>query len=194
MRIIQNLISLKQSNLSIIKNIYSHPQGFAQSRTWIKANLPNSTLINTSSTAEAVRIVKDLNDPSNAAIGAEIASRIYELKVLSSKIEDNTSNYTRFLVISKEENKIKEGKIRSSIVYVTKHIPGALYCVLKLFADADINLLKIESRPRRKGRWEYIFLMDFEGDAKNNPNIQKVLKEMNQSVIWYKILGSYPIT
>ena len=76
---------------------------------------------------------------------------------------------------------------------MTKHVPGALFQVLKLFADADINLLKIESRPRRTGRWEYIFLMDFEGDAKNDLNIQELLKEMKESVIWYKILGSYPI-
>ena len=194
LRIIQNLISMKNSDLSKIKNVFSHPQAFAQTRTWIKTNLPNVSLINTNSTAEAVRNIKELNDSSNAAIGTEFSSKIYDLKIINSKIEDNPSNYTRFLVISKEENKIKEGKIRTSIVYVTKHVPGALFHVLKLFADADINLLKIESRPRRKGRWEYIFLMDFEGDAKNDNKIQKVLEEMNQSVIWYKILGSYPIS
>lgn len=192
LRIIQNLISMKDSDLSNIKNIYSHPQAFAQTRTWIKTNLPNVNLINTNSTAEAVHDIKELSDNSNAAIGTEFSSKIYDLKIINSKIEDNPSNYTRFLIISKEENKIKKGKIRTSIVYVTKHVPGALFHVLKLFADADINLLKIESRPRRKGRWEYIFLMDFEGDAKNDHKIQEVLEEMDQSVIWYKILGSYP--
>jgi len=194
LRIIQNLISMKDSDLSKIHNIYSHPQAFAQTRTWIKTNIPNAKLINTNSTAEAVRIIKELNDQTNAAIGTEFSSKIYDLKIIHSKIEDNPSNYTRFLIISKEENKIKEGKIRTSIVYVTKHVPGALFQVLKLFADANINLLKIESRPRRKGRWEYIFLMDFEGDAKNDAKVQDLLKKMNESVIWYKILGSYPIS
>jgi len=62
-----------------------------------------------------------------------------------------------------------------------------------LFSEADINLLKIESRPRRKGRWEYIFLMDFEGDARTDPKILIILEKMKDSVIWFKILGSYPI-
>jgi chorismate mutase/prephenate dehydratase len=193
LRIIQNLISLKESDISKINIVYSHPQAFAQTRTWIKINIPNAKLINTNSTAEAIRIIKELNDSSNAAIGTEFASKVYDLKIVNSKIEDNPSNYTRFLIISKEENKIKKGKIRTSIVYVTKHIPGALFQVLKLFADADINLLKIESRPRRTGRWEYIFLMDFEGDVKNDLEIQELLLKMKESVIWYKILGSYPI-
>lgn len=190
-RIILNLISLKTSDLSKIRNIYSHPQAIAQANTWIKTNLPTVKMINTNSTAEAVKTVKKLNDEKNGAIGTEFASKIYDLKILNSNIEDNPSNFTRFLIISKKENKMREKKVKTSIVYVVQHIPGALYRVLKLFADANINLTKIESRPRRKGKWEYIFLMDFEGD-KDNPKIQKVLELMNQNVIWYKILGSYP--
>ena len=192
LRIIQNLISLEGANLNEIKEVYSHPQAFGQTRSWLKTNIPTAELIHTSSTAEAVRMVSESNDNTKAAIGTEFAAEVYNLKVINSKIEDNPSNYTRFLIISNRQNKIKEGKIRTSIVYVTKHIPGALYQVLKLFADAEINLLKIESRPRRTGRWEYIFLMDFEGD-KDDPNIQKVLEEMNQNIVWYKILGSYPL-
>ncbi len=192
LRISQNLISLKESNLDKIKAIYSHPQAFGQARGWIKANIPTAELIPTSSTSAAVKQVKELKNPSNAAIGTITACKIFNLTVLSSKIEDIPDNYTRFLIISKKENEIKEGKIKTSIVYVTKHIPGALYQVLKLFSDGKINLTKIESRPRRKGRWEYIFLMDFEGD-KDDPKIKKVLEDINQSVIWYKILGSYPI-
>ena len=85
-----------------------------------------------------------------------------------------------------------EGKIKTSLVYITRHIPGALHKVLEIFAKEDINLMKIESRPRREGRWEYFFLMDFEGD-KEQPKIKKVLEKINQNVIWYKILGSYPL-
>ena len=81
--------------------------------------------------------------------------------------------------------------MKASLVFVTKHIPGALYQVLKIFADAGINLTKIESRPRRKGRWEYIFLVDFEG-KKDDPKIKKALEEMKEHVIWFKILGFYP--
>jgi len=191
LRIIHNLISTKNSNLSSIINIYSHPQAFAQTNIWIKTNLPRAKLINTTSTAEAVRIVKDLNDEKNAAIATEFASEIFDLKILNSNIEDNPSNFTRFLVISKSKNKLKGEKVKTSLVFVVKHVPGALYRVLKLFADENINLTKIESRPRRRGKWEYIFLMDFEGDS-DNPKIREIIEKMEFSCIWYKILGSYP--
>ena len=193
LRIIQNLISIKDTSLSLIKNVYSHPQALAQSRTWLKANLPNANLINTESTAEAVHKIKELNNPINAAIGTEFARKVYDLKILASKIEDNPSNYTRFLIISKKENEIKTDKMKTSLVFVTKHIPGALYRVLKIFAEANINLTKIESRPRRSGRWEYIFLMDFEGIT-SEPRISNALEIMKDQVIWFKILGSYPFS
>ncbi|MGQ4875105.1 MAG: prephenate dehydratase [Promethearchaeia archaeon] len=190
LRITQNLLALESSSIDKIKSIYSHPQAFAQTRSWIKANIPLAKLINTSSTSEAAKIVRELNDESNAAIGPLIAGKIYGLKVLNTRIEDYPDNFTRFLVISKKENELKGDKVKTSIVYVTKHVPGALYRVLKLFAEGNINLTKIESRPRRKGRWEYIFLMDFEGD-REDPKIIDVLNKMNELVIWYKILGTY---
>ncbi|MGM0468635.1 MAG: prephenate dehydratase [Promethearchaeati archaeon] len=192
LKITQNLIGLPNSEISDLNKIYSHPQAFAQARSWLKANLPNAKLINANSTAEAVKLIKNKNDKEIGAIGTGFAAKFHNLKTLSSNIEDNPSNYTRFLIISNAENKIRKGKVKTSIVYVTKHIPGALYNVLELFAKANINLLKIESRPRRKGRWEYIFLMDFEGD-KDDPKIQKVIQKMEQNVIWHKILGSYPM-
>jgi len=191
LRIIQNLISAKSSDISKIKKIYSHPQAFAQTSSWLKANLPAAEKINANSTAEAVKIVKEQNQTDVAAIGTSFASEVYGLKVLNSHIEDIPSNFTRFLIISNKENKIKKGKIKTTIVYVVKDIPGALYRVLEIFAKANINLSKIESRPRRKGRWEYIFYMDFEGDI-DDLKIKDVLEKVEHNVIWYKILGSYP--
>ncbi|MHA2051145.1 MAG: prephenate dehydratase [Promethearchaeota archaeon] len=192
LRIIQNLISLKTSDVSKVRTIISHPQAFAQARKWIIANLPKANLINANSTADAVQQISEQKDESIAAIGTSFSSTIYNLKILSSNIEDNPINFTRFLIISKKENEQKVGKIKTSIVFVTKHTPGALYRALKIFADAKINLLKIESRPRRRGRWEYIFLMDFEGD-KEDPQVTSVIAKMSDNVIWHKILGSYPM-
>lgn len=191
-RVIQNLICLKEAELSDIKHIFSHPQAFAQTKVWLKSNLPNAKITEVASTAEAVRSIRKLADKSYAAIGTEFAANIYELKVLNSKIEDEKSNYTRFLIISKKENPLKAEKMKTSIVFVTKHTPGALYWVLKIFSDAEINLSKIESRPRRKGRWEYIFFMDFEAD-KIDPKAEKALEQMKVNVIWQKILGTFPL-
>ena len=143
------------------------------------------------STAEAVKKVKELNNEKNGAIGTVFASKIQDLKILSSNIEDHPSNFTRFIIMSKKENELKGEKIKTSLVFVVKHVPGALYKALKVFSDENINLTKIESRPRRKGKWEYIFLMEFEGH-KEDPKIIEVLELVNQNVIWCKILGSYP--
>lgn len=192
LRIIQNLIGLKESKVTDIKHIFSHPQAFAQTHLWIKKNLPNVNLINVSSTAEAVRRVRKLNDKSYGAIGTVFASQLYDLEILKSKIEDESINYTRFLVISRNENPLKTDKMKTSVVFATKHVPGALYNVLKIFSNAKINLTKIESRPSRKIRWEYIFFMDFEGD-KDKPYVKEALQLMKTNVIWYKILGSYPM-
>ncbi|GAH17998.1 unnamed protein product, partial [marine sediment metagenome] len=177
---------------SDIKNVISHPQAFAQTKIWLKVNLPNAKIIDISSTAEAVRKVSTLKDKSYAAIGPELSAELYDLKVLNSKIEDESSNFTRFLVISKIQNPLKGEKMKTSIVFVTKHVPGALYWVLKIFSDAEINLSKVESRPRRKGRWEYIFFMEFDAD-KNDSNAKVALEQMKSNVIWQKILGSFPI-
>ena len=191
-RVIQNLISLKSAELSGIKNVFSHPQAFAQTKIWLKTNLPNANITEVTSTAEAVRRVRKLDDNSFAAIGTEFAANIYELKVLDSNIEDEKSNYTRFLIMSKKENPVKAEKMKTSIVFITKHVPGALYWVLKIFSDANINLSKIESRPRRKGKWEYIFFMDFEAD-KSDPKATQALEQMKANVIWQKILGTFPV-
>jgi chorismate mutase/prephenate dehydratase len=191
LRIVQNLIGLKDSDISQIKNVFSHPQAFAQTRAWLKANIPNANLIDVNSTAEAVRRTRKLEDKSYAAIGTGFAAEVYDLKVISSKIEDEPSNYTRFLVISKKESPLKNEKMKTTVVFVTKHVPGALYWVLKIFSDAEINLSKIESRPRRKGRWEYIFFMDFEGD-KEDSKVKEAFEQMKSNVIWFKVLGTYP--
>ena len=191
LRITQNLIALEKADISDIKNVFSHPQAFAQTRNWLKTNLPNANLIEVSSTAEAARRVKKLEDPTYAAIGTRFASEVYDLHILKEKVEDESSNFTRFLIISTKENPQKQENMKTSIVFVTKHVPGALYWVLKIFTEAKINLTKIESRPRRRVRWEYIFFVDFDGD-KMDPNVQEALSMMQNNVIWMKILGSYP--
>ena len=191
-RVIQNLVSLKEAELSDIKNVFSHPQALAQTKIWLKSNLPNVNITEVTSTAEAVRRIRKMEDKSYAAIGTDFAANIYELKVLESNIEDEKSNFTRFFILSKNENPLKAEKMKTSIVFVTKHVPGALYWVLKVFSDADINLSKIESRPRRRGKWEYIFFMEFEAD-KSDPEAVKALEQMKTNVIWQKILGTFPL-
>jgi len=189
-RIIHNLIGLKNTQLNKIKRVYSHPQALSQTRNWIRSNIPYAELIKTNSTAQAVKQIAKLGDIKNVAIGADITANLNSLEIIAKGIEDNPSNYTRFLVISRKESVESADNYKTSVVFVTKHVPGALHRVLKLFADENINLLKIESRPRRQGLWEYIFLMDFEGH-KNEKKIESILNKMKEVTVWYKILGSY---
>jgi prephenate dehydratase len=152
-------------------------------------NVPNVDQIDTSSTSNGVKKVAELKSHEYAAIGTKNAAELYGLEIIANGIEDNTQNYTRFLIISKKENMPSEHD-KTSMVFVTKHIPGSLHKVIKIFADANINLLKIESRPRKKDLWEYIFIIEFEGNQKDLKNI---INEVQENTIFMKILGSYPI-
>ncbi len=189
-RIIQNLIGFEDTQINKINAVYSHPQAISQTKNWLRSNIPNAEIIKTNSTAQAVKKIANLGDNRNVAIGSDIAANLNNLEIVARGIEDNPSNYTRFLVISKEESKELADSYKTSIIFVTKHVPGALYGVLKIFAKENINLLKIESRPRRQGLWEYIFLLDFEGH-KNDKKIKSALNKMKDITVWYKILGSF---
>lgn len=191
-RVVHNLVGCVGTTLDEVTDMYSHPQGLEQCRAWLRKNMPNAALHETKSTAEAVRLVLFKQNPRNAAIGTALAAQIYDGEVLVEGIEDNPNNYTRFLVLSKQEN-LPTGNDKTSIVFVTKHVPGALLRVLSAFASHDINLLKIESRPQKTNVWEYTFWEDFEGHV-DNARVQEALDEAREHTIWLKVLGSYPRT
>jgi prephenate dehydratase len=104
-------------------------------------------------------------------------------------IETTPNNYTRFFVISKKKAE-PSPKSKTSLVFGTKNLPGALYACLGAFATRNINLTKLESRPRRDKPWEYIFYVDFEGHI-DDPVCQEALIELKQNTNFIKILGCY---
>lgn len=189
--IIHNLIGFEGTELKEIKKIFSHPAVFAQVRTWVKKNVPNAKLIEKASTANAISEVKELGKKEIVAIGTKMAAKINDLSILEEGIEDDPSNFTRFVIISNKQQPPSE-KDKTSMVFVTKHKPGALFNILRYFKEGNVNLTKLESRPRKRSKssvWEYIFIVDFEG---NPQNVKDVLKKVEQEAIWMKILGSYP--
>lgn len=185
--ITHNLLSLND-NIGSIKRLYSHPQALAQCRTFIDKNLPNLEIIEVESTSEAARLAS--KDVESCAIASTRASEIYGLKILKSRIEDNTNNYTRFIVIGKTDN-APTGNDKTSIIISLKDESGTLHNALNAFAKYGINLNKIESRPMKKRPWEYIFFIDFDGHL-NNKVVKKALYELSRACIFLKILGSYP--
>jgi chorismate mutase/prephenate dehydratase len=187
-RIVHNLITEESVEISSVRAVVSHPQAFPQCRNFLRKSLPQAELVEVGSTAAAVNAARGTKDV--AAIGSELAAKIYSMKILVRGIEDNPNNSTRFFVLGYRAAK-RTGNDKTSIIFSTKHAPGALYEALGVFAKRKINLTKIESRPTRKTPWEYVFYCDFEGHREERL-IQDTLNELKDKTILLKILGSYP--
>jgi prephenate dehydratase len=185
-----SLISRKKIGLEKIKKVISHPHATAQCRKFLSTNLRDAEIIAANSTAEAVKILKKENDDI-AAIGTKTAAKIYNLEIIESDIEDNKDNKTRFVFIG---NRIqpKTGEDKTSIVcFLKEDKPGSLYNILKEFAQRNINLTRLESRPAKKDLGDYVFMIDLDGHL-HDKNIFEAIEVLRKSVYLVKILGSYP--
>lgn len=182
MKIRQNLMANKKYNLNELKEIYSHPQAIAQCRKYIEKNLKNAKINQVASTALAAKEIKKKD--FCACIANESCLEEYGLEILDRDIQDNSLNATKFWVLSKKEK--NEGD-KMSLIFSTKHKPGALYQILGIFNENEINLTKIESRPAKTKLGEYIFLVDLD----INENINKTIKRLEKECNYLKILGRY---
>lgn len=171
-----------------VRRVYAHAQSLAQTRKWLDAKLPGVERVPVSSNAEAARIARD--EPGAAAIAARAAADLYELGVLASNIEDEPDNTTRFLVLGRQKVP-PTGRDMTSLVLSGSNRPGLLYRLLRPFADAGVNLARIESRPSRRANWDYNFFIDLEGHAEDEA-IRAVLEHIRHEAAFFKILGSYP--
>jgi prephenate dehydratase len=185
-----SLIGKKKIKLSKIRRIISHPHATAQCRKFLTANLKGIEIVAANSTAEAVKILKK-EDDDVAAIGTKTAAKIYDLEIIESDIEDNKDNKTRFVFIG---NKIqpRTGSDKTSMVcFLKEDRPGSLYNILKEFAQRDINLTRLESRPAKKNLGDYVFMIDLDGHL-HDKNVFEAIEVLRRSVYLVKILGSYP--
>jgi chorismate mutase/prephenate dehydratase len=171
-----------------IDRVYSHPQALAQCQAWLAIHLPHAALLEADSTAGAVLRARD--DKRAAAIGSRMAAQTYELPLLAEGIEDHPSNTTRFIVVGKGACS-RTGRDKTSILFGTPHVPGALHAALGVFATANINLLSIVSYPARACTWEYLFFVDLAGHVQDEI-VNRSLDEMKGRTAFLKVLGSYP--
>lgn len=178
------------TDLKRVKWIYSHPHALAQCRNWLALNLPHARFQEVDSTALAAR--KASLDRYSAAIASEIASRVYKIPILKTQIQDQSQNFTRFLVIGHHGAK-KTGRDKTSILFVAHDEVGALYRILGVFARANVNLSKIESRPLKKRAWEYMFFADLDGHVEDG-RIDRALKKVRRECSYFQLLGSYPVS
>jgi len=176
----------------VIRKVYSHPQALAQCQVWLRTHLPGVSLVEVESTAGAARRVRE--DNRAAAVASVLAADTYGLNILAEGIEDNPANTTRFLVIGPragEKGGGITGRDKTSIIFGTPHVPGALHRSLAPFAKAGISLTRIESWPMRDRMWEYLFFADFTGHIAEE-GTQKCLEELAHRTAFLKVLGSYP--
>ncbi|NUN63425.1 prephenate dehydratase [Pseudanabaena biceps] len=185
---IAHALITRASDINQIKVIYSHPQALAQCQSWLEHHLPNVQQIATDSTADGVASVA--RDSSIAAIASQRAAEIYQEPILQYPINDQPDNCTRFLVLGR--NVSAKGTHSSLAFSLKRNMPGALVRPLRIFADRQINLSRIESRPTKRSLGEYIFFIDIETPV-SDPNFAEALAELRSVTENLKILGSYDI-
>jgi chorismate mutase/prephenate dehydratase len=179
---------LSNCPLEKIKKVYSRPEVFAQCRKWLSATLRDAETVAVASSAKAAQTAAAEKDA--AAIGSVIAGELYGLKILRENIEDTSNNITRFLVIGREDAKAT-GDDKTAILFSTAHKAGALADVLDVLKKYQINLTCIESRPSKKGQFEYYFFVDFLGH-RTDKNVKGALKGAMEHCLKLVVLGSFP--
>ncbi|MBN1780005.1 prephenate dehydratase [bacterium] len=189
LRIHHHLMALKGVRLSQIRRVFSHPQALQQCSNFLE-NWSGVEAVPMYDTAGSAAYVLEHGLKDCAAIASLQASQDFGLNVLKKGVENNQQNYTRFLIISKTPD-MPEKSGKTSIVFSTKDIPGALFKAISVFALRDINLLKIESRPLRSGPWKYWFYLDFEGRMNQEPCLNAI-QHLGEITSFLKVLGSYP--
>jgi chorismate mutase/prephenate dehydratase len=183
-----SLIACKSASIGSIKKIYSHPQALAECQAFLRHL--GAELIPTYHTIRTVKMIKDKRLMDNAVVAGEGVAFANDMMILAREVEDNRWNSTRFFLLGKQDSP-PTGSDKTSIVTLLKHKPGTLYQVIKEFADREINLTKVETRPTRKTPWEYHFYLDFEGH-RQDAVIREILNGVEKACLFLKVLGSYP--
>jgi chorismate mutase / prephenate dehydratase len=183
----QHLLS-KSGKIEDVKKIYSIPPAAAQCRLWLEKNLPGAPILDAPSTARAAELAAE--DPAAGAIASEMAAVLYGLQIAGRKIEDNTNNITRFLVIARKFPG-KTGRDKTSIMFSIKDKVGALYTMLAPFVESNINLTRLDARPSGRKVWDYVFFLDMEGHV-DEEKVSQAIETLKKDCLFLKVLGSYP--
>jgi chorismate mutase / prephenate dehydratase len=180
----------KMTALPKIVRVCAHPQALAQCQGWLREHLPDAEQEAVASNAEGARRARD--EAGTAAIAGDTAAEVYGLQLLVREIEDQHDNTTRFVVIGR---KILEpsGTDKTTLLLSARNSdgPGALYLLLEPLAANGINMTRIESRPSRRRKWEYVFFIDIEGHARDT-KVAKALAGLKKRASLFRIIGSYP--
>ncbi len=186
---IHHCLMSMSGNQQRIKSIVSHGQSLAQCHEWLNHNSAGVKRLPVVSNAEAARIASE--DAGTAAIAGSAAASLYGLKIIASNIEDEPQNTTRFLVIAPHDAD-RSGKDKTSLILSTRNVPGAIHELLTPLAQHGVSMSRLESRPSRAERWQYVFFVDLEGHQ-HDSNVAQALDELAAKAAFMKNLGSYPV-
>lgn len=189
LRIEQCLIGLPGTQLDEITEVHSHPVALAQCEQYLDDVLPDAVRMEYHDTAASVQMVASLQDKSIAAIASSQAAELYGMQILAHSIETDTQNYTRFVVLSKQQNDHTDTD-KTSLVLKTDNSPGALHRALGCFANRGINLTKLQSRPVIGSAWKYVFYIDVAVGAIDSACVD-ALAELDAQNCQVTLLGSY---
>jgi prephenate dehydratase len=188
-RVSHTLIALPGVRLRDVRRVYSHPVALAQCERFFR-RFPRLTRVATNDTAGSVRILRQEGARDAAAIAPALAARLHGGRILKKGLEDHRANFTRFFLLSRTGGPVAASN-KTSVLFATRHVPGALFRCMGVFALREINLLKIESRPLVGRPWEYVFHVDFEGSAKDE-RCRNALRHLEEVCRFVRVLGSYP--
>ena len=188
-RVHHNLLVRPGTKLAEVERVYSHPQALAQCQEFLRKH--GFEAVTDFDTAGAAKLLSENGGVGKAAIASSRAAEIYGLELLVENIEDTDFNYTRFFILGSEEAPRSAGTNKTSLVLATRHRPGDLVTCLEEFPRNEINITKLESRPRRDKPWSYLFYIDIEGHVADE-NVSRALTALMRKAAFVKFLGSYP--
>ncbi len=190
------LLSLPGETLEGIERVYSHAQALAQADEFLRAR--GWTVMTTYNTAGAAKMIAERGERGAAAIASPRVAELYGLTVLANDIQTGAENRTRFAVLSRGSSPyewrrpaVPDPAMKTTLVFAVPNVPGSLYRCLGAFASRGVNLSRLESRPTRAARWEYVFWVDVDGSA-GDPACRDALDALRLEAAMVRILGSYP--
>lgn len=180
--------------LKSLRKVISHPKALEQCLRFLRKH-PHIIAHTHTDTAEAARFVSETKDPTLGAIASEEAAELYGLEIIKKNIQDNPYNWTRFLIITQTQRAADilehDSVYKCTVMFTLPHKPGSLYTALGLFANANLNLSKIESRPIRGTTFEYVFCVDIEFHSHDYALIRDILNDFKGVAQETKVLGFY---
>jgi prephenate dehydratase len=194
-RIVHNLIAPPGMTFAQVRKVYSHPVAINQCLDFFARHkrIDRETFYDT---AGSVKMIMEQRPPGGAAIASELAAKIYKARTLKHGIEDDRQNFTRLFLLEPTGSKPRGNRKgqsppwKTSLVFSTRNMPGALFRALSALALRDLNLVKIESRPLRGKPWEYLFYLDLLG-RRDDPAVKNALAHLGEVADFLRVLGSY---